>query len=153
MPNTLLIIGAGVDRTNGIDFPLANTLLSAISNYAENEGQEVDQKLRKFLPNLRFTFSSIITQAIEKITTRDISEQRHMIERLQQVTDTIGEDNVVKKHGELLVKLFNKQDGYTGFECLKAINISMVITYVLSSIGIAIQVFNITSNAILGIEE
>ena len=108
MPNTLLIIGAGVDRTNGIDFPLANTLLSAISNYAENEGQEVDQKLRKFLPNLRFTFSSIITQAIEKITTRDISEQRHMIERLQQVTDTIGEDNVVKKHGELLVKLFNK---------------------------------------------
>lgn len=66
MPNTLLIIGAGVDRTNGIDFPLANTLLSAISNYAENEGQEVDQKLRKFLPNLRFTFSSIITQAIEK---------------------------------------------------------------------------------------
>ena len=108
MPNTLLIIGAGVDRTNGIDFSLANTLLSAIANYAENEGQEVDQKLRKFLPNLRFTFSSIITQAIEKITTRDISEQRHMIERLQQVTDTIGEDNVVKKHGELLVKLFNK---------------------------------------------
>lgn len=53
----------------------------------------------------------------------------------------------------IIVKLFNKQDGYTGFECLKAINVSMVITYVLSSIGIAIQVFNITSNAILGIEE
>ena len=50
-------------------------------------------------------------------------------------------------------KLFNKPDSYTGVECLKAVNISMVFVYVLSSIGIAIQIYNITSNAILGIEE
>lgn len=105
---TLLIIGAGVDRTKGIDFPLANTLLSAISNYAENEGKQVDNKLRETLPNLRFTFSTIITQAIEKITTRDIQEQRSMITRLQKVTDAIGEDNEIKKHGMLLVRLFDK---------------------------------------------
>ena len=105
---TLLIIGAGVDRTKGIDFPLANTLLSAISNYAENEGKQVDSKLRETLPNLRFTFSTIITQAIDRITTRDIQEQRQMITRLQKVTDSIGEDNEVKKHGQLLVKLFDK---------------------------------------------
>ena len=64
-----------------------------------------------------------------------------------------GLDETDKFLSLIIVKLFNKQDGYTGFECLKAINVSMVITYVLSSIGIAIQVFNITSNAILGIEE
>lgn len=28
MNNKLLIIGAGVDRTKGIDFPLANTLMA-----------------------------------------------------------------------------------------------------------------------------
>ena len=50
-------------------------------------------------------------------------------------------------------KLFNRPDDYTGIECLKAIKVSMVFTYVLSFIGIAIQTFNITSNAILGIEE
>lgn len=106
--STLLIIGAGVDRTEGINFPLANTLLSAISNYAENDGKQVDSKLREILPNLRFTFSTIITQAIDRITTRDIQEQRLMITRLQQVTDSIEEDNEIKKHGQLLVKLFNK---------------------------------------------
>lgn len=105
--STLLIIGAGVDRTEGINFPLANTLLSAISNYAENDGKQVDSKLREILPNLRFTFSTIITQAIDRITTRDIQEQRLMITRLQQVTDSIEEDNEIKKHGQLLVKLFN----------------------------------------------
>lgn len=106
--STLLIIGAGVDRTEGINFPLANTLLSAISNYAENDGKQVDSKLREILPNLRFTFSTIITQAIDRITTRDIQEQRLMITRLQQVTDSIEEDNEIKKHGQLLIKLFNK---------------------------------------------
>ena len=50
-------------------------------------------------------------------------------------------------------KLFNKPADYTGIECLKAINVSMVIAYVLSGLGIAVQIFNITSNAILGIEE
>ena len=53
----------------------------------------------------------------------------------------------------IIKKLFNKPDGYTGIECLKAIKVSMVITYVLSGLGIATQIFNITSNAVLGIEE
>ncbi len=108
MSNTLLIIGAGVDRTHGIDFPLANTLLSAISNYTENEGKEIDKKLREVLPNLRFTFSTIITQAIERITTRDVHEQKQMIQRLQKVTDELSGEDEMRKHGKLLVKLFDK---------------------------------------------
>lgn len=35
MTDKLLIIGAGVDRTPGINFPLANTLLADIAQYAE----------------------------------------------------------------------------------------------------------------------
>lgn len=108
MSDTLLIIGAGVDRSKGIDFPLANTLLSAISNYAENEGKDIDKKLREVLPNLRFTFSTIITQAIERITTRDIQEQRQLIKHLQDIITTLSEEDVMKKHGELLIRLFNK---------------------------------------------
>ncbi|MDR2430532.1 MAG: hypothetical protein LBD14_06590 [Puniceicoccales bacterium] len=51
MYKKLLITGAGVDRTQGIDFPLANTLLADISLYLESNGKSVDVALRKMLPN------------------------------------------------------------------------------------------------------
>ena len=52
-----------------------------------------------------------------------------------------------------IVTSLDETDKYLGIECLKALKVSMVFTYVLSYIGIAVQAFNITSNAILGIEE
>lgn len=73
-----------------------------------------------------------------------------MFERSDVVTSLDETDRFLS----LFIKnLLNKPDGYTGIECLKAIKLSMVFTYVLTGIGMAIQVFNITSNAILGIEE
>ena len=42
----LLITGAGVDRTAGIDFPLANTLLADVTRYLDGPGKMVDQALR-----------------------------------------------------------------------------------------------------------
>ena len=44
-------------------------------------------------------------------------------------------------------------DKFKEIECIKAINVSMIITYVLSYIGIAIQVFNVSANVILGVEK
>jgi hypothetical protein len=49
----LLITGAGVDRTPGIDFPLANTLLADVTRYLDGPGKTVDEALRKMLPGLR----------------------------------------------------------------------------------------------------
>ena len=52
-----------------------------------------------------------------------------------------------------IVTSLDETDKYLNIECLKALKVSLVFTYVLSYLGIAAQAFNITSNAILGIEE
>ena len=47
----LLITGAGVDRSKGIDFPLANTLLGGITGFLKTEeGKRIDEVLREMLP-------------------------------------------------------------------------------------------------------
>ena len=59
-----------------------------------------------------------------------------------------------KKFYSLIIKnLFNKPNDYQGFECLKAIKASMVVTYIFAYLGLSIQAINITSNALIGIEE
>lgn len=111
MSDKLLIIGAGVDRTEGIDFPLANTLMAEIATFAKTDGKELDETLRSILPNLRFTFATLISKSIERITTREVHEQRALIERLNKVLESLSdsdEDEKMRKHGTLLVKLFDK---------------------------------------------
>lgn len=111
MNNKLLIIGAGVDRTKGIDFPLANTLMAEIATFAKTDGKELDETLRNVLPNLRFTFATLISKSIERITTREVHEQRALIERLNSVLETLSDsddDEKMRNHGMLLVKLFDK---------------------------------------------
>jgi hypothetical protein len=109
MSNNLLITGAGVDKTAGIDFPLANTLLADVTKYIANEGKEVDIALREMLPGLRFSFNSMVARAVDSIATREANQQRAMIERVQHVISNLPPEKAdVIKHGELLVKLFNK---------------------------------------------
>lgn len=109
MTRNLLITGAGVDCTKGIGFPMAATLLPEIAAYIEGEGKSVDQTLRALLPNLRFTFASMIARAVEAITTRGADAQRAMVQRVQDVIDALPpEREDVRKHGELIVRLFNK---------------------------------------------
>lgn len=108
-PDNLLITGAGVDRTAGIDFPLATTLLPEVAAYVEGAGSGVDAALREVLPHLRFTFASMIARAVESITTREADAQRAMVKRVQEVIDTLPPDKPgMVKHGELIVRLFNK---------------------------------------------
>lgn len=109
MTRNLLITGAGVDCTKGIDFPLAATLLPEIAAYIEGEGKAVDQTLRSLLPNLRFTFASMVARAVDAISTRGAEAQRAMVQRVQSVIDELppGRDDI-RKHGELIVRLFNK---------------------------------------------
>lgn len=111
MIDKLLIIGAGVDRTNGIDFPLANTLMAEIATFAKSEGKEIEDVLRGILPNLRFTFTTLISKSIERITTREVHEQRALVSRLNSVISKLSDDGtdlMMKKHGLLLIKLFDK---------------------------------------------
>lgn len=105
----LLITGAGVDRTSGIDFPLANTLLADVTRYLDGPGQQVDEALRDMLPGLRFSFNSMIARAVDKIATRESHEQKAMVQRVQIAIANLPEEKAaIRKHGELIIRLFNK---------------------------------------------
>lgn len=109
MDKNLLILGAGVDRTSGIDFPLANTLLADVTRYLDGPGKAVDEALREMLPGLRFSFNSMIARAVDKIATREPHEQKAMVLRVQEaIAHLPPEQASVRKHGELIIRLFNK---------------------------------------------
>lgn len=109
MSKQLLILGAGVDRTTGIDFPLANTLLADVTRYLDGPGKDVELALREMLPGLRFSFNSMIARAVDKIATREPHEQKAMVQRVQDAIAHLGpEQESVRKHGELIIRLFNK---------------------------------------------
>jgi len=109
MSKNLLILGAGVDRTTGIDFPLANTLLADVTRYLDGPGKDVEAALREMLPGLRFSFNSMIARAVDKIATREPHEQKAMVQRVQDTIAHLGEDQEsIRKHGELIIRLFNK---------------------------------------------
>lgn len=105
----LLITGAGVDRTAGIDFPLANTLLADVTHYLDGPGKQVDEALRAMLPGLRFSFNNMIARAVDKIATREPHEQKAMVQRVQTAIAGLppGKE-AIRKHGELIIRLFNK---------------------------------------------
>jgi len=79
MNDKLLIIGAGVDRTQGIDFPLASTLLAEVSQYLAQEGRKVDAALREMLPGLRFGFNKMIAVQVDKMVLL-IKYSQHAVE-------------------------------------------------------------------------
>lgn len=105
----LLITGAGVDRSEGIDFPLANTLLGEIGGFLKtDEGSKIDVVLREILPNMRFSFNSMIKSAVDKIATREVNEQRKMVQRVSDAIKEEEKDSQMYKHGQLIIKLFNQ---------------------------------------------
>lgn len=109
MTDKLLILGAGVDRTEGIGFPLANTLLADVTRYLDGPGKPVDEALRSMLPGLRFSFNTMIARAVDKIATREPHEQKAMVQRVQEaIADLPPEQEHIKKHGDLIIRLFNK---------------------------------------------
>lgn len=109
MTDNLLILGAGVDRTHGIDFPLANTLLADVSRYLDGPGKAVDEALRAMLPGLRFSFNNMIARAVDKIATRETHEQKAMVQRVRDaIADLPPDQSDIRKHGELIVRLFEK---------------------------------------------
>jgi hypothetical protein len=109
MSNHLLILGAGADRTPGIDFPLANTLLVDVTRYLDGPGKGVDEALRRMLPGLRFSFNTMIARVVDKIATREPHEQRAMVQRVQEaIKDLPPDKEAIRKHGELIIRLFDK---------------------------------------------
>lgn len=105
----LIITGAGVDRSEGINFPLANNLIGGIANFLNTDiGKSTDQILREMLPNLRFSFNSVINDAINNVASHELEHYRVMINNVQECIKKIDGNDIIHKHGVLLIKLFNK---------------------------------------------
>ncbi|PHJ14579.1 hypothetical protein IM41_00365 [Fervidobacterium sp. SC_NGM5_G05] len=101
---TTLIIGAGVDKTNGIGLPLANELIPGIAIFAKKEGKKYEEAITSFLPNLRFSFNKIIQDSIELFASYDESKIGKIIKDLENESEN-GKDKLIF---DVLKKLFSK---------------------------------------------
>lgn len=110
---TVLVIGAGVDKTPGINFPLAADLLPAINIYLtrNEEGKAINQLLRQKIDGLRFRFDRFINSAINDIVQREPGQLKETIQRVQRVVQKLPENEtnlILKKQGDLIIRLFEK---------------------------------------------
>jgi hypothetical protein len=103
--NKTLVIGAGVDKTKGIDMPLARQLIPEIAKFSEEDGKEIEKVIKSFLPNLRFSFNKFIKDSIESIIQTGEHKLNKIVTELENLD--INEEND-KTLIELLKKLFKK---------------------------------------------
>ena len=69
--DNLIIIGAGVEKTKGLDMPLANELVPQIRDFLYNEeiGKAVDAKLREIIKGLRFSYDDFVKKAVDRLAS------------------------------------------------------------------------------------
>lgn len=105
----LLITGAGVDKTAGIEFPLAERLLPELYSFIKGEGADFEKEVRAAIPGLRFDFTKFINAEIDAITSKDQDELRRIVEIINDAILTINNSkSMLKKRGQVIVTLFDK---------------------------------------------
>lgn len=65
MKSKLLVIGAGTDKSMGM--PLASELLGEMAAFADDEGKEISDFIKSFLPHMRFSLKKFIDDAVDSI--------------------------------------------------------------------------------------
>jgi hypothetical protein len=103
--NRTLVIGAGVDKTKGIDMPLARQLIPEIAKFSEEDGKEIEKIIKSFLPKLRFSFNKFIKDSIESIMQTDENKLNKIVNELENIDINEEKDKTLI---ELLKKLFEK---------------------------------------------
>ncbi|SNX52895.1 hypothetical protein [Thermoanaerobacterium sp. RBIITD] len=86
MSNSVLIIGAGVEKTEGLNMPLANELIPELVKFTENQGKQISECLRGKLPNMRFSFRSLIKDGIESILYSDVDGNDKLAKKLKELS-------------------------------------------------------------------
>lgn len=105
MSKIVFILGAGVEKTKGIDFPLAFQLLPEIVKFSESEeGKKFDNELRSCLKGLRFNLRTFIKSAVDNFNTTTSEEIKDIIEKLNPIIHKEGDSHSGKK-ARLLKKL------------------------------------------------
>lgn len=107
--NTVVICGAGVDKSDGINMPLAPELVPRIRDFLKSEeGQEIDKALHDILPNLRFSYDKFVKSAVEKLSNEFREQVAAIIVKITYQIEQKDATDADKKLGRLIVALLNK---------------------------------------------
>jgi hypothetical protein len=115
----LLILGAGIEKTEGIDMPLANELVPQIRDFIyENEiGQKVDKKLREIIKGLRFSYDYFVKKAVDKLASDFRKEVNQILVDVERVVkgDSLTDEqkNIAKIITAFLTKIQKLQEDVT----------------------------------------
>jgi hypothetical protein len=106
---TVIICGAGVDKSDGINMPLAAELVPHIRDFLKTEdGQEIDKALREVLPNLRFSYDKFVKSAVEKLSNEFRGQVATIVDKINWQINQKETSDLDKKMGELIVALLIK---------------------------------------------
>jgi len=109
--SNLLILGAGVEKTVGIDMPLANELVPQIRDFIYNDeiGKQVDTALREIIKGLRFNYDDFVKKAVDKLAS-DFKKEVNQI--LVQITEVVQIDKTLTQEqldlARIVVSLLEK---------------------------------------------
>lgn len=92
----VVIIGAGVDKSQGLDMPLANELITDLVKFTENDGKLISEIVKKQLPNMRFSFKNFVKSGIDGILERDNEEDTIKLVRKVENLNSRFETNRIK---------------------------------------------------------
>ncbi|MCC6140154.1 MAG: hypothetical protein IT389_06000 [Nitrospira sp.] len=107
--STVVICGAGVDKSDGIDMPLAAELVPRIRNFLKtDEGQVIDKSLRKILPNLHFSYDRFIKDAVDKLSNEFRGQVANIVECIGRQVESSELEESDRKLGKLIVALLIK---------------------------------------------
>jgi len=107
---TVVVLGAGVDATEGVGMPLTNELIPQINEFIKTEeGKKIEQKLRSMIPSLRFHFDKFIKNTIDRIAqdfSREVTSIRENVQRELVSNSDLSEED--QKMGRLIVAIMDK---------------------------------------------
>ena len=108
--SNLLILGAGVEKTEGIDLPLANELVPQIRDflYETEDGKEINKVLRDIIKGLRFSYDDFVKKAVGRLAS-DFKKEVNVIlvaVRRTRETETLTEEQ--DKIAQIVVLLLEK---------------------------------------------
>ncbi|MGZ5043179.1 MAG: hypothetical protein ACXV8P_00180 [Methylobacter sp.] len=107
---TILVCGAGVDKSEGIDMPLAAELVPRIREFLKSteDGRKIEATLRQIIPNLRFSYDKFVKEAVEKLSNDFRRQVAEIIDRIQQELKDETLNDKDAKLGRLIIILLLK---------------------------------------------
>lgn len=104
------VLGAGVDATSGIEFPVTSELLPRIKEFVESDdGKAIEAKLRSLFPGLRFRFDTFIQNTIDNIARSYQGQLQAIVTNVShELNHNPGLTEEDRKLGRLIQVIFDK---------------------------------------------